>query len=409
MNRGRPFRLVIGVVVLPLLAGGSSARADDAPATLAQLKDEHQQRKTALNQRRAQALSSGERRAIQAETWAEIKRTAAQAFRWADEHRSDPESLDAIIWTIRGLSTKYDREYDPEIRRAYTLLSERELDSDRIIAVCTGTDAAAIACPEARRFLEAAAERSPNRSIRGAACLGLARTEVLASQMAQRLRDPITARILIWNRIHELSALLQQIDPIETERKAVACYDRIVAEFADVKLPYSGGESLGELARRERDAFVQLSWGRVAPGLEGEAVQGGKIRLDDFRGKVVVVNFWAKWCVPCMGMIPGERELTERMKGRPFTFLGVNGDAERDKAVQTMRDERMTWPSLWNGGQRGAVVAAWAVRAWPTIYVIDAHGVIRYDDLRGEALDRAVEKLVAEAEAEARPAAEPPR
>jgi hypothetical protein len=85
------------------------------------------------------------------------------------------------------------------------------------------------------------------------------------------------------------------------------------------------------------------------------------------------------------------------MKGKPFVLLGVNGDDDRATALKAMTDRSMTWPSLWNKSKFGGLVDAWGVRGWPTVYVLDASGVIRYDAVLGDELERAVEKLVTEA------------
>ena len=95
-------------------------------------------------------------------------------------------------------------------------------------------------------------------------------------------------------------------------------------------------------------------------------------------------------------MYPHERSLVARMKGRPFTILGVNSDtAERYK--KAIEENEITWPSFWDGGRTGGPIAAkWEVSSWPTIYVLDADGVIRYKDVRGEAMDKAVDALMKE-------------
>ena len=99
-------------------------------------------------------------------------------------------------------------------------------------------------------------------------------------------------------------------------------------------------------------------------------------------------------------MYPHERSLVARMKDKPFTILGVNSDsAERYK--KAIKENNITWPSFWDGGSTGGPIAkAWAVRGWPTIYVLDAKGVIRYKGTRGEAMDRAVDTLMKELEGE---------
>ncbi len=100
-------------------------------------------------------------------------------------------------------------------------------------------------------------------------------------------------------------------------------------------------------------------------------------------------------------MYPHERSLVEKMKDRPFALLGVNSDEDLEKLRQRMEEEEITWRSWRNGGSTsGPISTRWNVRGWPTIYVIDHRGVIRFKNVRGDALDRAIEELVAEAEAE---------
>jgi len=97
-------------------------------------------------------------------------------------------------------------------------------------------------------------------------------------------------------------------------------------------------------------------------------------------------------------MYPHERSLVARMKDKPFTILGVNSDsAERYK--KAIKENEITWPSFWDGGNTGGSIATqWAVSGWPTIYVLDAKGVIRYKNVRGEAMDKAVDALMKEVE-----------
>jgi peroxiredoxin len=99
-------------------------------------------------------------------------------------------------------------------------------------------------------------------------------------------------------------------------------------------------------------------------------------------------------------MYPHERSLVARMKDKPFTILGINSDpAERYK--KAIKENNITWPSFWDGGKTGGPIATeWAVRAWPTIYILDAKGVIRYKNARGDAMDVAVDALMKEMEGE---------
>ena len=95
-------------------------------------------------------------------------------------------------------------------------------------------------------------------------------------------------------------------------------------------------------------------------------------------------------------MYPHERSLVERLKDQPFALIGVNSDKDKDTLRARMTEENITWRSFWNGpeGTRGPISARWNVTGWPTIYVIDHEGVIRYKNVRGEKMDAAVDELL---------------
>jgi hypothetical protein len=97
-------------------------------------------------------------------------------------------------------------------------------------------------------------------------------------------------------------------------------------------------------------------------------------------------------------MYPHERSLVAAMQGRPFALLGVNSD-EKKAVMEALQREGITWRSWWDGGSTsGPIASQYMVRGWPTIYVVDHQGVIRYKDVRGEKLEQAVEQLLAVAE-----------
>ncbi len=97
-------------------------------------------------------------------------------------------------------------------------------------------------------------------------------------------------------------------------------------------------------------------------------------------------------------MYPHERSLVKIMADKPFALIGVNSDKDLDKLAETRKEKNITWRSFWNGeqGTRGPISTEWRVKGWPTTYLIDKDGVIRYKNVRGESLDRALEELMAE-------------
>jgi thiol-disulfide isomerase/thioredoxin len=160
-------------------------------------------------------------------------------------------------------------------------------------------------------------------------------------------------------------------------------------------------DALGKQARAALYEMRELAVGKPAPEIEGYDLDGKPLRLSDQRGRVVVLTFWATWCGPCRQMIPQEIALVKRLKDQPFMLLGVNADSDRMKLAKFQADNPLPWRS-WQDGEygkgegEGKIARAWNVSSWPTVYVIDQHGVIRYRDVSSKELDEAVNTLLKE-------------
>jgi hypothetical protein len=94
-------------------------------------------------------------------------------------------------------------------------------------------------------------------------------------------------------------------------------------------------------------------------------------------------------------MYPHERSLVQRLAGKPFALLGINSDPDKQQLKQVMLKEEITWRSWFDGGgTSGPIATQWNIHGWPTIYVLDQEGVIRYKEVRGDAMDKAVDTLL---------------
>jgi len=140
-----------------------------------------------------------------------------------------------------------------------------------------------------------------------------------------------------------------------------------------------------------KDLFI----GSKMPDLKSEDLKGKEVKLSDYKGKVVVLDIWATWCPPCKAMIPHERKLVERLKGKPFELISVSFDDKKETLEKFLEDEKMPW-THWFNGRSGEIGKTLGIRAFPTIYVLDGKGVIRFKGPRGEAMDKAVDKLLKE-------------
>ena len=178
--------------------------------------------------------------------------------------------------------------------------------------------------------------------------------------------------------------------------------EQVVRDFADVPIEdRRNGKTLSVLAKGHLHEIRHLAIGMPAPDLKSVDLDGKPVQLADLKGKVVVLDVWAVWCGPCKAMIPHQREMVKRLDGKPFTLVGISVDEKRETLAEFLKKEPMPW-AHWYNGPHGKIIADLNVWSYPTIYVLDAKGVIRYKDVRGKFLDQAVDNLLKEIDEKSR-------
>jgi thiol-disulfide isomerase/thioredoxin len=141
------------------------------------------------------------------------------------------------------------------------------------------------------------------------------------------------------------------------------------------------------------------SLGKPAPEIEGRDLDDVPFRLSDYRGKVVALNFGSHlFCGFCRTLYPLERSLVKRLEGRPFALVSINAEPSRERAElkRAWEAEGNTWRCVRDGDESGPIGTAWNILKYPTIYVLDPRGVIRYKNVFGKSLERAVDSLLEE-------------
>jgi peroxiredoxin len=127
-------------------------------------------------------------------------------------------------------------------------------------------------------------------------------------------------------------------------------------------------------------AEVLKPWsGGAAPALELEDLKGAKHRLADYRGKVVLINFWATWCVPCREEMPSIERLRTSLRDRPFAVLAVNLAEPESRIAKFLEAVPLGFPILLDRDAKAA--RAWQAKMLPATYIVGPDGVIRYRHL----------------------------
>lgn len=116
--------------------------------------------------------------------------------------------------------------------------------------------------------------------------------------------------------------------------------------------------------------------GSIAPGFTLKSDNGKNLKLGEFRGQVVMINFWATWCSPCRQEIPHLNRLQERYRKAGFVLLGVNIDDQPRVAREMMQKLGVVFPVLFDTDKR--VSRLYDVGAMPSTLLIDRDGRVRY-------------------------------
>ncbi|MFC3746159.1 peroxiredoxin family protein [Paenibacillus sp. GCM10012306] len=143
-----------------------------------------------------------------------------------------------------------------------------------------------------------------------------------------------------------------------------------------------------------RDVGIEI--GQVAPDFTLQDLSGNPVQLSDFRGKRVLLNFWATWCPPCRVEMPHMQSIYENYQSEDVVILGVNMTLT-EKALGDVQpfvqEQKLTFPIVLD--EEGELLQTYQIVAYPTTYVLDADGVVR-EKVRGAMNYEMMSELLAE-------------
>jgi thiol-disulfide isomerase/thioredoxin len=313
----------------------------------------------------------------------------------AKKNAKDPAAVDALVWAYTRNSSGF-RANAKVADKALAALARDHVKSPKLASVVPNLASATDEASES--FLRKVIKENPSKEVQGRALMALAQSLQSLNRLAQLIRDnePYRAYYEKAKGKKFVEALLAK-KPEVRNKESEKLLNTVVKKYGDIKMAY--GRTMTTLGKRaDVLLFVlrNLQVGKAPPDVTSQDLEGKKVTLHALRGKVVVLDIWATWCPPCRAMIPHERELVKRLKDKPFVLVSISGDAKKETLVNFLKKESMPWKHWWNG--LGGMLEKWNVEYFPTIYVIDAKGVIRYKDVRGKDMDKAVDTLLKEME-----------
>jgi len=172
---------------------------------------------------------------------------------------------------------------------------------------------------------------------------------------------------------------------------------RAELEFTVPEVPGGRSDEPLDLGQIEAVLFDTLDAGELAPDFVVEQLSGGSLRLSKLRGKLVLLDFWATWCAPCLAEIPAFEKLYDEFGGDPrFALISLSCDNTPDVAKRYVDEKRLPWRQGFAGGTNGHVATAYTVRSLPGTFLIAPDGRVLARNLRGEELRKAVAAALAD-------------
>jgi len=273
--------------------------------------------------------------------------TASDAVELAEEGKRDADGLDAALFAIKLLGELQITGYD--LDKACDIILRNHIDSPKIAPALGYMVEVG---PTGLAFLEAAVEKASKDDVKA---LALYYNALALDGRAGRNEGRASDEILNKERL-----------------KAAELMETAVKLAPDAKV---GDQTLAKAAAVELIS-LKIGVGNPVPDVEGTDLDGKKVKLSSHRGKVVLLDFWATWCGPCKAMIPHEREMVEKLKDKPFTLVSVSVDDEKAILTEFISTDKMPWSHWWDG-PKGPVSKTFRVRSYPTLFLIDAKGVLR--------------------------------
>ncbi|MDZ7716371.1 MAG: TlpA disulfide reductase family protein [Balneolaceae bacterium] len=176
--------------------------------------------------------------------------------------------------------------------------------------------------------------------------------------------------------LQEMAGLIRNNDYKELSE----LHGHLSAELKNTKL----GVKIGKLIERKKNTKL----GAQAPTFSLPNLNGEKIGLKSFRGKYVLIDFWASWCKPCREEHPNYIDAYKKFNDQKFTILSISLDRNKEKWEKAVKEDALTWTQLWSsGGIRSEVAQMYNITSIPKNFLLNPEGEIIAKDLRGERLE----------------------
>lgn len=175
--------------------------------------------------------------------------------------------------------------------------------------------------------------------------------------------------------------------------RAVTLLETIAADYPGTKAAEGSKDAIAYFKEKEEADRMRKSLvvGATFPDFSVKDLDGNDLTLSDYRGKVVLLDFWATWCAPCISELPNVLAAYSRYHEEGFEIIGISLDEDREALERFLKQMKMPWPQYYDGkGWGNELSRKYGVQSIPATYLLNKDGKIIGSELRGSALGAAV-------------------
>lgn len=232
----------------------------------------------------------------------------------------------------------------------------------------------------------------------------------LITKVQAKLKDGKRTEADLTAELKEFDALLAKYKNEKSDDVAqilymkAALYAQILGNepkadelMAQLKSDFPDSRQVANLKKQEEAKKIQdsLAVGTKFPDFSEKDLEGKPLSLAKYKGKVVLIDFWAVWCGPCVKELPHVLKAYEKHHENGFEIIGISLDQDKAKLEAFIKENKMPWQQFFDGqGWKNKLSTQYGVNSIPATYLLDGEGTIIGKNLRGDALETAVAKAL---------------
>jgi len=193
---------------------------------------------------------------------------------------------------------------------------------------------------------------------------------------------------------------------VDDSEKGIAVVRQIKKDYPDTTVGRDADRIISSIQQHQEGRKIRraLADGAPFPDFSEKDLEGNVLSAAKYKGKLVLVDFWATWCGPCVGELPGLMKAYHNHHAEGFEIIGISLDMDEQKLKSFLQAKEIPWAQYFDGkGWQNKLAAKYGIQSIPAAFLLDRAGKIIGQDLRGEALEEVLAKALAEKAKEPHP------